>query len=264
MAVRSKPKMYWELAAWFHLVTHPKSYAGEARWVRQQLLKKRAAEKPTMLELGSGGGNNALHLKRHFRLTLTDLSPQMLALSAALNPDCEHIAGDMRTLRLKRQFDFVFVHDAISYMTTVPDLRRAIKTVFLHCRPGGVVLLQPDDVRETFRPSRESGGNTVDGRSARYIELTHPMKPGRDSTTVDYTLTLTDRSGATRTLADRHHIGVFARATWLDILRAQGFRVRAVVDPWKRVCFLAHRPSTACDTRTQNKKQTRTRSRAIS
>lgn len=249
--------MYWELAPWFHLVSRPKDYAGEARWVRQQLRPRRTAVKATMLELGSGGGNNALHLKKHFHLTLTDLSPRTLSLSAKINPDCEHIVGDMRTLRLKRQFDLVFVHDAISYMTNVRDLRRAIATVFAHCRPGGAALLQPDDVRETFRATREAGGHRVDSRAVSYIELTHPLKATRNHTTVDYTFTLTGRNGSTRKTVDRHHVGVFARVTWLDILSAQGFRVHALVDPWKRVCFLARRPRVACDTPTQNNKTTR-------
>jgi hypothetical protein len=152
----------------------------------------------------------------------------------------------------------VFVHDAISYMTTASDLRRAGKTVFLHCRQGGAALLQPDHVRETFRPSRECGGHTVGERSLRYIELTHAMKPGRDSTTVDYTFTLKGRNGTPRSIADRHHIGVFARATWLNILRLPGFRAHTVVDPWKRVCFLTHR-AHACDTPTHNGKQSRSR-----
>ena len=47
----------------------------------------------------------------------------MLALSATLNPECEHLEGDMRTLRLGRTFDVVFIHDAISYLTTEDDLR---------------------------------------------------------------------------------------------------------------------------------------------
>jgi SAM-dependent methyltransferase len=168
----------------------------------------------------------------------------MLTLSREINPECEHIAGDMRTLRLKRQFDAVFVHDAISYMTCERDLRRAIATVFAHCRPGGVALLQPDDVRETFRATRETGGHRVDGRSVRYIELTHPLKATCGFTTVDYIFTLKDCDGTTRKLVDRHHVGVFPRATWLDTLLAQGFRARAIVDPWRRVCFIAKRPLT--------------------
>ena len=77
-----------------------------------------------MLELGSGGGSLASHLKRQFTLTLTDLSEGMLAQSRAVNPEAEHIAGDMRTLRLHREFDYVLVHDAVCYMTSSPTCRR--------------------------------------------------------------------------------------------------------------------------------------------
>ncbi len=60
----------------------------------------------------------------------------MLAVSLRLNPECESVEGDMRTVRLGRQFDCVFIHDAIVYMTTGADLRRAIQTAFVHCEPG--------------------------------------------------------------------------------------------------------------------------------
>ena len=58
----------------------------------------------------------------------------------------EHLQGDMRTLRLGRQFDAVFVHDAIEYMTTEDELRQAVATVYAHCRPGGVAVLVPDHI----------------------------------------------------------------------------------------------------------------------
>ena len=97
----------------------------------------------TLLELGAGGGNNAFHMKRRFSCTLTDLSPRMLEVSRSINPECEHLAGDMRELRLGRQFDAVFVHDAVEYMTTPDDLARAVSTAYIHTRPGGVALFVP-------------------------------------------------------------------------------------------------------------------------
>ena len=51
-----------------------------------------------------------------------------LAVSRALNPDCEHVTDDMRTMRLGRIFELVFVHDAVSYLTTEDDLRAALET----------------------------------------------------------------------------------------------------------------------------------------
>ena len=41
-------------------------------------------EARTLLELGSGGGNNASHLKARFECTLTDLSPDVLALRRSI------------------------------------------------------------------------------------------------------------------------------------------------------------------------------------
>jgi len=238
---RQQPAIYWELAPWFHLLTHPKSYAGEARHV-VRTLKPERGQKPTMLELGSGGGNNAFQLKKHFTLTLSDLSPGMLKLSRKINPECEHVVGDMRSLPLKRSFPFVFVHDAVMYMLSERDLARAIKTAFVHCAPGGIALFQPDFVRESYRPTRERGGHSDGARKLSYVETAHPLAESANFVDVDFTLTLREPDGGARRVVDRHRVGAFPRATWISILRRAGFRVRCATDPWKRVCFIATRP----------------------
>ncbi|MGI9649550.1 MAG: shikimate kinase, partial [Acidimicrobiia bacterium] len=106
------PPIYTDLADWFHLLTAPADYEEEAAFYLARL--QEAATRPieTLLELGSGGGNNASHMKRHANLTLTDRSSAMLDLSRTINPECEHVVGDMRSVRLGRRFDAVFVQDA--------------------------------------------------------------------------------------------------------------------------------------------------------
>jgi SAM-dependent methyltransferase len=230
-----KPAIYWELASWFHLLTHPKSYAGEARFVRQTLLPVRPAAKPTMLELGSGGGNNALHLKKHFDLTLTDVSPGMLALSRKINPECTHVEGDMRRLRLKRQFDFVFVHDAIMYMLSERDLARAMKTVFVHCKPGGVACFSPTLFARRTADARTRRASRRHARAAVRQCRTHCACDIERRTLDD------DRRRQYCTRIDRHAFGVFSRATWKQLLSATGFSVRRVADPWRQDCFVARR-----------------------
>src|SRR5690606_6342176 len=99
------------------------------------------------------------HLKRFFELTLTDFSPEMLAVSRQLNPECRHVVGDMRTLDLGRQFDLVLIHDAIMYMTDAASVGAALNTAYRHCRPGGAVVVLPDAVKETFAPKTSTGGH---------------------------------------------------------------------------------------------------------
>src|SRR5690606_2261337 len=102
----------------------------------------------SVLELGSGGGNNAYYLKRDFPdYVLTDLSPQMIAASRSVNPELRHEVGDMRSLRLDRRFDAVFIHDAITYMTSRADLLKAFQTAAAHLNPGGLVLVVPDETK---------------------------------------------------------------------------------------------------------------------
>jgi trans-aconitate methyltransferase len=144
------PLLYSDLADWFHLLTAPEDYREEADFYRDIILNNSRIPVKTMLELGSGGGNNASHLKAYFQMTLVDLSEAMLKVSQRLNPECEHIQDDMRNVRLGRQCDAVFIHDAISYLTIKNDLALAIETAFVHCKPGGVALFVPDYIREAL------------------------------------------------------------------------------------------------------------------
>ena len=220
-------KLYDSLADWWPILSPPSDYEEEAGLYQERLEPNPDRAHPfTLLELGSGGGNNASFLKQRFAMTLVDLSPRMLAQSRALNPECEHATGDMRTVRLGREFDRVFIHDAICYMTTLDDLRRAMETAFVHCRPGGIALFAPDWVRETFSPGSEHGGSDTASRSLRYLEWTWDPDPSDSEYIVDYVYALRDANGALTIEHDRHIEGIFSRDEWLQTLRAAGFEPR--------------------------------------
>jgi trans-aconitate methyltransferase len=216
-------KLYGELASWWPLLSAPEDYAEEAAFFEGLLRAHAARPVRTLLELGSGGGNNASHLKAHFQLALVDPSPGMLAVSRRLNPECEHVEGDMRSVRLGRTFDGVFVHDAIVYMTTEDDLRAALATAWEHCAPGGAAVFAPDHVRENFRPSTEHGGHDGPERGLRYLAWTWDPDPTDGTYVADYAYLLRDRDGGVRVEHDRHVEGLFSRATWLRLIAEAGF-----------------------------------------
>ena len=217
-------RLYDDLASWWPLLSSPDDYAEEAEFFGRHLREAGDGPARTLLELGSGGGNNASHMKRLFeQVTLVDISPGMLAVSRGLNPDCEHVHGDMRTVRLGKQFDCVFVHDAVQYMTTESDLREAIETAAVHCRAGGAVLFAPDHVTETFRPSTDHGGHDDGPRGLRYLEWTWDPDPDDTSCVTDYVCLLRDADGSARVVHDRHIEGLFPRGTWVRLLDEAGF-----------------------------------------
>ena len=222
-------RLYDDLASWWPLLSTPEDYAEEAEFYERRLHEACDGDARTLLELGSGGGNNASHLKRHFQMTLVDLSPGMLAVSRASNPECEHVEGDMRTVRLGRTFDCVFVHDAVQYMTTESDLRLAIETAAVHCRQGGAAVFAPDHLKETFRPSTDHGGHDGADGSLRYLEWTWDPDPDDTTCVTDYAYLLRSFDGSVRAVHDRHIEGLFSREVWLRLLEQAGFEAASAL-----------------------------------
>lgn len=244
--MNDQPKMYRGVASWFHLITAPEEYAEEAEVYRGLLEEAGVPAGGTVLEMGSGGGNNASHLKGHFKMTLTDLSPNMLDISRSINPDLEHIEGDMRTIRLDREFDAVFVHDAIDYMVTEDDLRATMETAAVHAKPGGAALFVPDDLKDTYRDTTEHGGNDAGGRAARYLGWSFDPDPEDTTYETHYAYLMRDENGEVTVEHDRHVLGVFPRDNWLAWLTEAGFtpevRVVDLGEPEPSELFIARKP----------------------
>jgi SAM-dependent methyltransferase len=218
------PRLYSELADWYHLLAAPADYPEDARLYFDILTEAAGSPPATVLELGSGGGNLAFHYKQFAWATLVDLSPRMLALSQGLNPECEHVAGDMRSVRLGRSFDAVIIHDAVQYLTSQEDLRQAIQTAFVHCRPGGVALFTPDFTRETFVPATTHGGHDGDRRAMRYLAWIWDPDPTDTTYVVEFAYLLHEDGQPTRSAHERHVQGLFARHEWLRLLGEAGFQ----------------------------------------
>jgi SAM-dependent methyltransferase len=233
-------KLYNELATWWPLLSPVADYTDEAAFFLRVLHDTGLRPNPSLLELGCGGGSNAYHLKPYFpQMTLTDLSPEMLAISQTLNPECEHLQGDMRTIRLNLTFDVVFVHDAIDYMLTLDDLHQALETAAVHCKPGGLALFVPDHMRENFEPSTDHGGTDGEGRNLRYLEWTYDPDEHDSTYITEYVYLLREGNQTAQVEHDVHTCGLFPRADWLRLLTEVGFEPQVIHDPFERELFLA-------------------------
>ncbi len=238
---------YGDLAVWWPLISPPQEYAEEAAFAAA-VLSSASIPAREVLELGSGGGHNAVHLKARFAMTLVDISEEMLTVSRRLNPECDHRQGDMRTLRLGHTFDAVFVHDAVDYMTTEADLHQAIETAFVHCRPGGIAVFVPDHTAETFEPASDHGGtDDPNGRGVRYLDWTWDPDPADTWIVTEYAFLLREADGSVRVVHETHRTGLFSRDVWLRLLADAGFDPSAVTeetteDRTPRELFVGRRP----------------------
>jgi SAM-dependent methyltransferase len=215
-------RLYRDLAGWWPLISPPSEYAGDAAVIERAF--DEALPVRTLLDLGSGGGHVSRYLHRDRLVTLVDISADMLAVSRQLNPDCRHVLGDMRTIRLGELFDAVLVHDAVDYVTSRDDLALVVGTAAAHCRPGGIAVFAPDHTAETFRPGNGAGGGRDgSGRQASFTEHTTDPDPADDWILAEYEFTLRDAVGTVTVVPEAHRLGSFGRDTWLRLLSGAGF-----------------------------------------
>ena len=227
-------RLYSDLAYLWPIISPPDEYAWEAAYWRRVLWDKLGPGKHDVLELGVGGGHNLSHLTRDFQAAAVDLSPQMLCLSAKLNPNVEHYLGDMRSIRLGKTFDAVLIHDAIAHMLNEGDLRATFATARTHLRPGGVILVAPEWVREGFSSPRVFRWIRKTGAVAVTIEE-HLHDPDPEDTEVESIFSYTIiENGTQRVEQDTHTTGLFPICTWEQLLAEAGFEVETSRSPVNR------------------------------
>lgn len=216
-------KLYRELAEWWPWMSPHTDYEEEAG-LFLEIIQRYHPHVREALELGSGGGSNAFYLKQHFSMTLTDLSEDMLKVSRRLNPDCLHLLGDMRTIDVGRDFDLVFIHDAISHITDKADLLSIMKNAKMHLKPDGLLFIMPDQYKETFEPRTSHGGIDQDGRGMRYMEWSFDRNPSDGVTETEYAYLMRDRDGQITREYDSAITGLFSKVEWQELLAESGFK----------------------------------------
>ncbi|MFA9477985.1 trans-aconitate 2-methyltransferase [Phycisphaerales bacterium AB-hyl4] len=224
------PRLYDDLAWLWPLLSPPEDYASEAATMRsllnETLTLGAPGHRPTVLELGAGGGHALHHLRHDFDCVAVDLSAPMLANCRSLNPEVETHLGDMRSVRLNRKFDAVLIHDAIDYMTNLADLRATLSTAAAHLEPGGVALVAPTYIRETFADHETEQEHHANADVAlTYFSYVHTLQP--TDTTFElillYLIKQPAVGGPVTVVEDRHVCGLFDEQTWLDLMNEAGF-----------------------------------------
>jgi len=208
---------YNDLAWTEEFLANPADYEAEVK-VYVDLIQGTVTDSPnTLLHLGSGAGGHDWIFKRHFDVTGVDLSQGMLNKARDTNPEIEYIEGDMRTVRLNRQFDAVVIPYRIDYMATLDDLQKAIQTANLHLKTGGVLLIVAKTA-ETFQDNNFAYTGEKDNVHVTLLENNY-INPFH-ANTYEATLVYMIRQQGELTIHTDHQVlGLFPLETWEKLFR---------------------------------------------
>jgi SAM-dependent methyltransferase len=225
-SAKDQRRLYDDLAWTWPIISPPEDYVAEGEQFARLISQHGRIGERSLLHLGCGGGHNDHTLKLHFTVTGVDVSPAMLDLARRLNPEVTYYEGDMRSVRLDREFDAVAILDSVNYMLTQDDLRDAFETAYVHLKPGGVLLTYVEQTSQGFQQNRTKIMTRKKGDiEIVFIENYYDPDPS-DSTYESTFAYLIRERGELRIETDRHLGGVFTLKLWYDNLRSVGFDVK--------------------------------------
>lgn len=217
---------YNDLAWTEPILAPPDKFREESELLCRIIHEHVKIEGKTLLHLGCGAGVNDHTLKKHFAITGVDISDAMVEIARRLNPEIEYHTGDMRTVRLEKQFDIVAIPDSIGYMTSVEDLRKAMVTAHEHLKPGGLCLIVAY-IAEDFRENNFIYTGSKDDINITVFENNYlpDSEESRYEATIVY---LIRRKGKSEIYNESHILGLFKSSVWLNLLKETGFSVHPV------------------------------------
>jgi len=125
--------------------------------------------RPSVIDFGCGTAEHLRVLSASFEVVGVDASPMMLAIAREKLPAGRFFEGDMTAYRLGERFDLVMsLFSTVGYLPDDDALRRAIKTMAMHVRDDGVVIVEPALFPERVEPAQrqvtrvERGGATLE------------------------------------------------------------------------------------------------------
>src|SRR5574342_845806 len=232
---------YDEMAAVYDEVYSFKNYRKDADKVRAYARRYCRSRGLSLLDVACGTGLHLEHLGKHFAVEGVDLSPQMLRVARKRLGSVPLHKGDFRNFDLHRQFDVVTcLSSSIGYARTMADLRKALKRMAAHLKPGGVLVLEPWLTPE----------NTTD----RYVSVLTAGQGDRKIARISYTRkrgrrcelqlhhVVADKSGA-KYWSENHLMGLFTTQEYEKALYEAGLWLRAKPKGFLgRGMFVATRP----------------------
>lgn len=200
---------YSELAGFYDsmFAAWGKDYAAEADEIHELIQRYKSTDGTKLLDLGCGTGEHLRYLQRHYEVAGLDATEEMLRIARTKLPDAVLMHQDMVNSQMDGQFDVILsLFSAISYVKTVPRLRRVLHSVNQHLKPGGITIIEPWYTPEEFEDHRfDAKYGELDSFGA--CRMRESVIDGTIAKIVDHTLIASEQQ--VRYIPSHHEFGLF-------------------------------------------------------
>jgi len=203
-----------------------KDYRAEAKRIEQLVRRYRRSKGDDLLDVACGTGRHISFLKSSFHAEGLDIDRNLLAIARRKNRRVRFHRGNMLTFRLEKRYDVITcLFSAIGHMTTIPRLRRAIRNMSLHLKPGGVLIIEPWVTPATFKKGILQGIIAKEP-NLRVARVGKSLARGRISILDFWYIVATPKT--TNCFRETVKFGLFTHSEYLSAIRLAG--LKAVYD----------------------------------
>jgi len=215
--------MYSRLARYYDLIYAKKDYRAEAAELMRVIGRYQRSEGRELLEVACGTGRYLERFEERYRCTGLDLNRPMLRIARRRLERSRLVAGDMLSFDLGVQFDVVAcLFSSIGYIHGPRNLRKTVRNLAAHLKPGGVLLISPWVSREDFVVGRPDLDTYQDDDVKIARAVVSGLK-GENVSRVRFHWLIAERNRPVRHIDDDvHELAMHSRQDFLDAMRAAG------------------------------------------
>jgi SAM-dependent methyltransferase len=237
-------------SSYYDLLYKDKDYRSESNYV-QQVLKQYLPNCKSLLELGCGTGNHAVHLCANgYTVHGIERSEQMVQEGLqkkieGFNPS----QGDITGFKLNKTFDAaVSLFHVISYLTENDALLSCFKAVHEHLNPGGLFLFDVWYSPAVYFQQPETRIKRLQGNGFAATRLAEPvLHTDRNVVDVNYEIIVQQANKESHVFKELHpmrhfsipEIDLLAKSQGFELIKAEEFLTasKPSTNTWG-VCFL--------------------------
>ncbi|MEM8488645.1 MAG: class I SAM-dependent methyltransferase [Bacteroidota bacterium] len=201
-----------------------KDYAVEVQQIHHLITDHMPAAR-TILDIGCGTGEHALHLAAQFGYHVDgiDIEPGFVEIARGKHPGGQFAVADMKGFNLDKRYDVLLcLFSSIGYMDGLESLHEAMASFKAHLKPDGILIIEPWFApgyltdKKVFLHSSETEDLSVSRMS--YTEL-------KDTTSILHFEYLLGNAEGITSFSEKHQLTLFTKAQMMDSFIATGFEV---------------------------------------
>lgn len=217
----AEQELYRKFARYYDLIYQWMDYRGESEFIEMAVERYKTSEGAELLDVACGTGGHAHYLNESFQVTGFDINPEMLSIAQEKLPEMEFIHGDMKEMKLEREFDVIIcLFSAINYNTNLNELYETIKRFYDHLKLGGIFIFDLGFCTENWEEGRMLVDAVVEGDLQLARISQSRLQEGVFNANFVF---LVKEDGKMDFEIDQHQIGVFSTLDVKKTLKNIGF-----------------------------------------